>query len=570
MKINSIFLYLVCLSILSSSVFSQVTFSEIMFDVATNEYHDEYVEIFNLSYSDTMDITGWVFSDSSGFDQLLSVENGNKIPPRSFALILDGSYFSNSNTYDSIVSGTIPILTISDNSFGSSGLSNTNPEHLSIFDSTGKLLTSYRYSTGNLPGFSDEKIDLDLNNEPFNWADSRILGGTPGGKNSVSPYQLDPGLDDQSLVIADIIFNNLITEIDLKIYNYGLLAPADSLEIFIFSDTNKNELLDLNEPLIGNAVLPVSTQVVGFEWSGMAVGEHYITASIYYAADENKTNNQVQRKVQVYNGSPQLHFNEIKFLTTEGEAEWIELVNAGDEDIYLKGWAIADLSDTVKIDTPLFMKSESYLVISNDTLFENYDLVYINLLILNTFPVLNDQEDKIFLLNPLAEIEEDIFYTRQWLEGEDYRYPSLERINPFLNSNQAVNWGPCVDPNRSTPGRKNSIYSDLRIKSHSLNVSPNPFSPDADGIDDVTVISGEIPENSARISIQIFDIRGRLIRTLTDNGFTGSDFYFVWDGRDNQDRISRIGIYIIFVQAINDRLGVLREMKTTVVLAQKL
>ncbi len=31
-----------------SNVFAQITFSEIMFDVSTNEYHDEFVKIFNF------------------------------------------------------------------------------------------------------------------------------------------------------------------------------------------------------------------------------------------------------------------------------------------------------------------------------------------------------------------------------------------------------------------------------------------------------------------------------------------------------------------------------------------
>lgn len=86
----------------------------------------------------------------------------------------------------------------------------------------------------------------------------------------------------------------------------------------------------------------------------------------------------------------------------------------------------------------------------------------------------------------------------------------------------------------------------------------------------MTIISGEIPEKSARIKAEVFDTRGRLIQTLKDNRFSGSQFNLVWDGRDGKGRIARIGIYIIFIQALNDRLGVLREMRTTVVLAQKL
>ena len=143
---------------------SQITFSEIMFDVSTTESHDEFLEIYNLSYTDSLDVTGWQFSDSSGTDDIIFTNGNTKLAPRSFAVILDGSYFGNSTVYDTIIPQSVLILRISDNAFGSSGLSNTKPEYLSIIDSSGDTLTTYRYSIGNIPGYSDEKIILDSTN----------------------------------------------------------------------------------------------------------------------------------------------------------------------------------------------------------------------------------------------------------------------------------------------------------------------------------------------------------------------------------------------------------------------
>ena len=97
-----------------------------MYDVATIEHHDEFIEIFNLSDQDSIDITGWSFSDSSGVDYILPHRGGKKIAPRSFAIILDGSYFNNSATYDTILSDSLVILKIDDNAFGKNGLSNSN------------------------------------------------------------------------------------------------------------------------------------------------------------------------------------------------------------------------------------------------------------------------------------------------------------------------------------------------------------------------------------------------------------------------------------------------------------
>ncbi|TFH02797.1 MAG: hypothetical protein E4H13_00855 [Calditrichales bacterium] len=116
----------------------------------------------------------------------------------------------------------------------------------------------------------------------------------------------------------------------------------------------------------------------------------------------------------------------------------------------------------------------------------------------------------------------------------------------------------------------NSIFSEITSAAPYLRAAPDPFSPDGDGIDDVTIISGEITLNNARINAHIFDINGRLIQTLRDNRFNGNQINLVWDGKDSDGRLARIGIYLVFVQALNDRDGILKEMKTTVVLAQKL
>jgi hypothetical protein len=50
-------------------------------------------------------------------------------------------------------------------------------------------------------------------------------------------------------------------------------------------------------------------------------------------------------------------------------------------------------------------------------------------------------------------------------------------------------------------------------------------------------------------------------------GFTGS---VIFDGRDDSGEALRIGIYIIFLEAINEGSGVVETIKTVVVVARKL
>jgi hypothetical protein len=555
-------------------VIAQITFSEIMYDVATNENHDEFVEIFNLSFTQSIDIAGWLFSDSSGIDEIIPYKGGNKLNPRSFAVILDGSYFNNSTVYDSIVPDSVLILTIDNNAFGSSGLANTRGEYLSIINADGDTLTIYKYSIGNRPGFSDEKIFLDSLNKPENWEECQISGGTPGRVNSLSPRNIDLGFKSLSLSLPTQLFENDTVEIILRIYNLGVQSIKDSIKIEFFLDKNENYLFDNNDFFIEDKNFYYDSNNDGVsvlcKINYLPPGEHLLVANILYALDQKPENNSAFARIFVLSSKAKMCINEIKFLTFSNEPQWIELYNPESEKLLLKGWCIADRKDTVSIDTVSFLYPGQKKILSDSCITHIYDIADSLVIILNSFPKLNISEDEISLIKPGGDIQESINYQLGWLEGNEDRKISLERINPYLAANKSENWGPCIELSGATPGIRNSIFTSLDERKISLNVQPNPFSPDNDGHDDFTIISGVLPEKSARIKVQIFDIKGRLIRTLHDNYFTGSHFNVVWDGNDTSGRTARIGIYIVFVQAISDRNGVLRELKSTAVLARKL
>jgi hypothetical protein len=556
-----------------SIVFAQITFSEIMFDVATDENHDEFVEIYNLSYSDSVDITGWQFSDSSGIDQILPYRNGNKIPPRSFALILDGSYFNNSSTYENIIPDSVVILTIDNNTFGNNGLSNSRGELLSLTDARENILCCYRYSTGNEPGFSDEKVNLDGENDTENWQDSRQVGGTPGYHNSVSPWSIDLGLLTGSVKIPGILFEGDSVIVEIDICNLGLEAVEDSITVYLFIDQNENSVRDTDDQLLSKVVFwysSINNTPVQIEWNDLAPGRQRTGIEIEYKRDQNGSNNLLFYEVAVLVRQNEIHINEIKFLTFAGETEWIELINSGNHSVSMRGWSLADAVDTVSIDSPAYLYPGQLKVLSSRPLPGIYNVADSLVIVLKRFPNLNNDEDDLALLEPGGRWLERLHYEDNWLQDEVIRMVSLERINPFLAENRGENWGPSVAPAGATPAAVNSIYAAVKQGRQQVIVSPNPFSPDGDGYQDVAIISGEMPENSARIRMQIFDLKGRLIRTLCENHFSGRYFNLAWDGKENSGNPARIGIYIIFIQMLNERAGVLREMKSTVVLAHRL
>ena len=70
---------------------------------------------------------------------------------------------------------------------------------------------------------------------------------------------------------------------------------------------------------------------------------------------------------------------------------------------------------------------------------------------------------------------------------------------------------------------------------------PNPFNPS-------TTISFAVPENG-HVSINIYDVLGRKVRTLVDNQFTAGKYSIVWDAKDGSGNVISAGVYMYAINA---------------------
>ena len=185
---------------------------------------------------------------------------------------------------------------------------------------------------------------------------------------------------------------------------------------------------------------------------------------------------------------------------------------------------------------------------------------------------LNNGGDDIILSDPARTSIDSVHYYPDWHnpDVENVSGRSLERINPNLASNDERNWSTSAAPRGGTPGRQNSLYTVTVPGTASLSFSPNPFSPDGDGVEDVTIISYKLPALTDVLRVRIYDASGRLIKTLADSEPGGSHGQLIWSGYTDRNERARMGIYIVLLEALDGSGGEVQTVKGVVVVAAKM
>jgi hypothetical protein len=267
-----------------------------------------------------------------------------------------------------------------------------------------------------------------------------------------------------------------------------------------------------------------------------------------------------------------------------GYSEYIELYNRSNRSVNLKLWKFNDMRNQegkanfiTLLNSDFELSPGEYLLIAPDSTILNYfkkdDSLDFKLIILNKSLSLNNDFDDVVITDLTGKIIDSVRYSSTWhspiLLAKKGR--SLEKVNPDLPSAERSSWTSSSSIKGGTPGRKNTAFVEIGGKPSTgkITVTPNPFSPDGDGFEDVCIISYALPFNSALISVKIFDSYGRLVKTLATSQYSSREGNLIWDGSDDGGKILRIGIYIILFEATSEN-GEKFTQKLTVVLAKKL
>lgn len=269
--------------------------------------------------------------------------------------------------------------------------------------------------------------------------------------------------------------------------------------------------------------------------------------------------------------------NEIMYDPRDGEAEYIELFNAGTYfvDLAALGFdvSIADegqnelevLSDHSRILAP-----GAYVVLTGSIqhLMASYGLENSGKWVeVADFESLPNGEGRIWLSDRAGNVIDAVFYKKNMHMDliSDTRGIALERINPGAPGNDSSNWHSAASiEDYSTPGHINSQMITGNISKPELVQEPRIFSPDNDGYNDFLVISPGLDEPGCVLRLWITGTGGTMVRMLANNHLSGSHSQYVWDGRMDNGQMAAGGFYIVHLRTYNPGSGASQNLKCAV------
>jgi len=503
----------------------------------------EYIEIFNRN----------IFPVTTGGWKIVSGNRSKILPnividPGSYALICDAS---DANAF-AFFGRTILV-------YGMPALLN-NEGVITLKDSHGNIIHTLSYSADLYE--SDQKAEggwsleiIDTGNpcgKWDNWSESHdSKGGTPGNKNSVEkenkdlePPELFYAIPEDPASIRLFFSENMDSASLANPFNYsvsnGILQPLSALPE---GPAYTSVLLNFNIPFSIDKVYRVMMLDLMKDCAGNFIDKNSVTDFA------------LPRDPQISD----VIFNEVLFDASDRVPEFIEFFNRSEKVI-----DIADLSLLQYDPAGIIKKSFSmqdhhfllfpgcYVVITRDArqlrAFKS-DLSGKYIIELRSMFVLPDDEGHLALTNSASEIIDRLEYSEdlyKYLKAEP-EGNSLERTSPDLNSGDQSGWLPASgNSGYATPGCRNSqTLTAGDVAFIEVNIIPEIFSPDDDGIDDNAEIKVTCHDPGSKLTVCIFDARGRMIKVLSDNLLSGTVNTFIWDGRDSAGKACEAGIYLV-------------------------
>ncbi|MCB2199862.1 lamin tail domain-containing protein [bacterium] len=517
-----------------------VRIAEIMADPGT-EHIAEWVELANRypaaenpDSTRNIELKGWSLRDAQGITMQIDSSSQRYLhstygTERRFVLANDEKIeeWDTIDSYSVLVQTPFPSL-------------NNNGDSLYLVDPTGRVIDSIEYGPA-IRGRSWVRDDLDGPAGVDGWSLSTAeAGGTPGIPEAPRDTMVDLSIDSLWWEMGRG-YEAVAKQGDSREMSGGYDVP------FLYARVRHNSIpsdiervqVRLSWSMIGlppeeqsehvefvEIPLPPAngSDTVSVEYWHGSFGAIRFTAELQ-VEDQDEGNNLRVGELYIpwyYGGG--LRVNEVMANPgAQSGGEWVELISSYHQGVNVDGWQLEDAAgNRTLISQPDTLRLfDEYLVLAEERdafLVRWPDVDPAIVFACESWAKLNDSGDAIRLLDPTGSLLDSIGFGTsrpgQSLISESHW--NISSSEEGGSPGEANNWTPPTGPEGSD---------------FSLTLSPNPFSPDGDGYEDLMEFFFTIPDGGGRVTLILFDVRGREVGMLLENKWVQTGVPYIWDGR---------------------------------------
>jgi hypothetical protein len=544
---------------------------------------NEYLELYNRS-DRTFDLIGFSVSNNRTEPGVVTQES-TPIPPGGYAvLVRNPTSFAE---FFPEVPADVPVVPVA--SFPV--LLNSADRPTLWFGDTEIDAVPYTSSWGGV-GVALERIDPRGPSEfAFNWASSvDPAGGTPGRENSVfAPVADAPRILFAEQILPEVAVLHLDlppdpSKVELSHFQMDQSPQPISVEV-----SNARITLTFAEDIEATSL--TVEQIEG--WSGQI--QENVSATLHRlpmpgALIINEIQYRPRRDphdgildapeyIEVYNRSAMsLSLSSLAITNAPTETGSVRTIVVGGRDTGAEPFAALAPGQfaVVVADTSAFPRGRSPMSLGERRTHSLLPLVYASadlsealILPVNRMSLsLVNSGDTIILLRGDGLLVDSVTYNPSWHRPEilDAVGIALERVSPEGPSWERHNWSSSLHPSGGTPGERNSLFVRDGVAPPSAGVlADSPFAPD---LGEFSNIRYTLRSDAGLVRVRIFDAAGRVVRHLEDALLTGRHGQILWDGRADDGRPLRIGIYVILLEAVNVQAGTTERHRAAAVVAR--
>lgn len=524
----------------------------------------EYIELYNKS-NRLISLQGWTIGDNNTTAQLPSFY----LYPDSFIVITSVS--------------NVPLFSQFANVFGVNNfpsLGNTE-DQLVLKNNIGQVIHAIHYTNEWFQnnalkaagGWSLEMVDA---NNPCkginNWKPStKILGGTPSKTNSVKSVNKDT----HKPVLLQA-YPNSHNQLRITFDEYMDSSSISNIDAYHVQDLGAANSVVVQPPFYNKAWVTFTDSIQP---------ETIYKLSVDGARDcVGNTNDET---VMASFGKPEnpdsldLIINEILFNPYTDGVDFVEVLNKSNKIIDFKNVWLANTHPDNSIKDLYPIADSGFLIFPNQyaivtpmpsAVSRFYQVLYPELVIKAPLPTFANASGNCVLIDKMGKRFDQLDYDEKMHFEllDDKKGVSLERINPYLSTQDKNNWtSTSYTSGYATPTYKNSQFLSAIRSDVLLQVFPETFSPDQDGYHDQVGFSFKLPDNGYTANLFVYNSNGQLIAQLLRNQLLGTEGTIHWDGIASDNTLAPIGIYIVWMEVFNLK-GDVQRVKKAFVLAGKL